>query len=114
MVRTWKQARTIATTALWKNVYFMNCENCGACCTQILFHASGKIDMAWLTARHGRLVGQAIIFPNLCLNYDAETKRCKIYENRPFSCRAFKIYCKECLLCRKAQGLNGFSVKREP
>ena len=41
----------------------MSCENCGACCEAILFHASGKIDMAWLTARHGRLVGQAILFP---------------------------------------------------
>jgi Fe-S-cluster containining protein len=83
----------------------MICENCGVCCTQILFHASGKIDMAWLAARKGRLVGQAILFPNVCENYDEKTKRCKIYENRPLSCRAFKVYSRECLLCRESAGI---------
>lgn len=89
----------------------MTCENCGACCEVILLRASGKIDAAWLASRNGRLVGQAVIFPNICLNYDVETKKCKIYENRPLSCKAFKIFSPDCISCRKAQELKGFTTK---
>jgi Fe-S-cluster containining protein len=79
----------------------VNCENCGACCELLIFHASGNIDAAWLAARSGRLSGQAVLFPQVCKFYDVETKKCKIYENRPDSCRLFKVGGLDCLLCRR-------------
>lgn len=89
----------------------MPCTNCGACCVFLLFNTDIKIDTAWLEARHGRLdsSSRAVLFPNVCKNYDEKTKKCKIYENRPVSCRNFKPYSRECIICRKSIGLNGFT-----
>lgn len=80
----------------------MNCDGCGKCCEVVMLDAvGGSMDLEWLEAHGGRqLPCGKIILPVRCKFYDAATKKCTNYENRPKSCRMFKVGGVDCFIVR--------------
>lgn len=84
----------------------MNCDNCGVCCTHIVFTTGKKIlEDDYCKARGLKQIGLCLEIPCVCPNFDKDTKKCKIYEDRPKLCKDFPVGGVGCLLSRKLAGL---------
>jgi len=84
-----------------------NCDGCGACCSFLIFkmRAVNRVDGQLLEWRGCRFAGEDMAIPLPCKHLDLETKKCKIYEDRPQACKDFEIGCNTCLGVRKLAGL---------
>ncbi len=60
-------------------------ENCGACCN---LDPSDRPELeSYLTSEELELYFSMVGEDNWCINYDKDTRKCKIYEQRPRFCR---------------------------
>lgn len=85
----------------------ISCEGCGACCDRMLIEWSGQtLDLDWLKAHGGQIMGKYIVLPIKCEFYDEKTKKCKNYEKRPISCQKFKRGSVACIMCRHSKALK--------
>lgn len=83
----------------------MDCLQCSACCQCLVLHLGGAIEGKFLEARDGKYIRGKLVFPLKCKHLDIATGKCDIYENRPESCKDFKVGCSDCLTARKWKGL---------
>lgn len=89
----------------------LDCRTCGACCT---YCGAPPYAMREIVAMGERLMALRLWLANImvsakpntsCAAYDADAKRCTIYEDRPKVCREFEIGGSACLNARRRAGL---------
>jgi len=96
-----------------------NCDDCGACCVGMQVRARATGD--WAEGQDGYavnaalkkkrlpLIGQDGMMPTkdeACVALDTKTRRCTIYETRPWVCKAFQIASPQCLVSRVLMGID--------
>lgn len=80
----------------------MNCLECGACCkVDLVVEVIRGLDQVPLDYMEPIIFDGEEIWAmrkskGVCLAYDLEKKRCKIYKLRPMVCRDFKPGCRDC------------------
>ncbi len=79
----------------------ISCEDCGVCCTKPfnLTNNGKRSNYAFVGTVHGQRVRH-------CKEFDRETKKCKIYDERPQLCEDYLVGGKECLSRRELFNLN--------
>jgi Fe-S-cluster containining protein len=68
------------------------CMGCGDCCTMLNFKVIPESrDNDFSLAHYGKLenVPSTVLVAHNCQHLDLETKKCKVYKNRPKTCRDF-------------------------
>ena len=75
----------------------VSCDGCGVCCTRPFNRNNGK-NYAFTGIVHGQRV-------RFCKQFDCETLKCKIYNERPSYCRGY-VGGQECLSKRELFNLN--------
>ena len=93
----------------------MNCDGCGACCTEMGTPPFLKHEIYNLPED---LQDEVLKFYNKpegfkreedrvpCYWYDPITKKCKHYDDRPWVCKNFDVGSKSCLLWRSTLVIN--------
>ena len=76
----------------------VSCDNCGVCCTRSPPKNKNK-NYAFVGTVHGQRVRH-------CKKFDCETKKCKIYNERPSYCREYPVGGEECLMKREMFNLK--------
>lgn len=85
----------------------LNCGGCGVCCTSCTLPPFNLAALLSAPAIIRRMVADAIVNATPggpCVAYDAASKRCTIYPDRPGDCRDFKVGGDACLAARKDAG----------
>lgn len=94
-----------------------NCDNCGACCLQVLappFFINDERNEAiekgvpddQVQQIVALLFGTSTMERSPCLWYDPQTRGCRHYEQRPDDCRAFEIGSHLCRHHRRSAGID--------
>jgi uncharacterized protein len=102
-----------------------SCDECGACCQVVssppfhrVFNEEGED--AWERLRyerpdllaelladdHARRANGGPFYGTPCLWYNAETRRCRHYDDRPRACRAFELGDVDCRDARRRAGVG--------
>jgi uncharacterized cysteine cluster protein YcgN (CxxCxxCC family) len=76
----------------------VSCDDCGACCTKPFIGNDNK-NYAFVEIVHGQRV-------RFCKQFDCETFKCKIYNERPSVCRDYPVGGQECLSKRRLFNLK--------
>lgn len=82
----------------------IDCTDCGACCTTCAIPPYNLGAILTAPAFIRRMVADAIVNAksgDQCVAYDATSKRCTIYPDRPSDCRDFKVGGDACLAARR-------------
>ena len=82
------------------------CDDCNGACCRIMFFPMrkpmNKEDKEWFEMHDGcKVNGLMLEFEMACRHLDKETGKCLVYDERPLTCKKFKVGGAMCLLSRR-------------